>query len=118
MPDRTRTTSSRRSQRPTRNPRRRSLGLGGFVGLILLLLTGVTFFVRQSQVRRFEKRIEALQQEIKYYTQANENLREQINVLRSDQYIEKVAREKLGLVKPGEIQYILADPDRENTIEK
>lgn len=90
--------------------RKRRFGLGGFIGLALALMLGVTFFVRQSQVRQLEKYIEALEQEIQYYTQANDNLRDQINMLRSDQYIEKVAREKLGLVKPGEVQYILTDP--------
>lgn len=91
-------------------PRSQRFGLGRFVGLALLLMLGITFFVRQSQVRQMEKYIEALEQEIQYYTQANDNLRDQINMLRSDQYIEKVAREKLGLVKPGEVQYILTDP--------
>lgn len=91
-------------------PRKRRFGLGGFVGLALALMLGITFFVRQSQVRQLEKYIEALEKEIQYYTQANDNLRDQINMLRSDQYIEKVAREKLGLVKPGEVQYILTDP--------
>ncbi len=90
--------------------RKRRFGLGGFIGLALALMLGITFFVRQSQVRQLEKYIEALEQEIQYYTRANDNLRDQINMLRSDQYIEKVAREKLGLVKPGEVQYILTDP--------
>ncbi|MBE3520119.1 MAG: septum formation initiator family protein [Firmicutes bacterium] len=92
-----------------RNMKRR-FGLGGFLAVALALMLAITFLVRQSQVRQLEKYIEALEQEIQYYTQANENLRDQINMLRSDQYIEKVAREKLGLVKPGEVQYILTEP--------
>lgn len=31
----------------------------------------------------------------------------------SDEYIEKTAREKLGLVKPGEIQYMLVSDNPE-----
>lgn len=43
--------------------------------------------------------------------QQNEQLRERIRRLRSDDhYLEKLARERLGLVKKGEIMYRLREP--------
>jgi cell division protein FtsB len=42
----------------------------------------------------------------------NESLRERVNRIRHDDlYLEKIAREELGLVKPGETVYRFAAPD-------
>lgn len=46
-----------------------------------------------------KKRIEASIEEQK---QLNEDLKKQKEEVNSDQYIERIAREKLGMVKPGE----------------
>jgi cell division protein FtsB len=43
----------------------------------------------------------------------NDALRERVDrVRRDDDYLEKVAREELGLTRPGETVYRLASPDR------
>ena len=47
----------------------------------------------------YTKEIEAKQYLVEYYNNRNENIT-------SDEYIESVAREKLGLVKPYEIVYV------------
>jgi cell division protein FtsB len=52
----------------------------------------------QSKVTRVEREIAAMERR-------NEAIREQIEYMQSDEYIEKTAREKLGLVKPGDIVY-------------
>ena len=36
-------------------------------------------------------------------------IREEIERHRSEEYIERVAREKLGLVKPGETRFIISE---------
>jgi cell division protein FtsB len=48
-----------------------------------------------------------MQQDIQHYAAVNESLEKQLEVLKSDEYVEKTAREKLGLVMPGEVQYML-----------
>jgi cell division protein FtsB len=48
-----------------------------------------------------------IEREIEYYRAMNEALMEQVETLKSPEQIEKVAREKLGLVMPGEVQYML-----------
>jgi cell division protein FtsB len=52
---------------------------------------------RQSEVMQLAREIEAIEQE-------NAKLGQEIERLRSDMhYIEKIAREELGLVRPGEL---------------
>ena len=56
-----------------------------------------------------KRRLAELKSEIEYYRSMNETLEKQAQMLSSDEYIEKAAREKLGLVKPGEIQYMFVE---------
>lgn len=78
-------------------------------GVILGIAVLSTFAIRQSEVIAAKKRLAALESEIEYYRNMNETLERQAELLSSDEYIEKTAREKLGLVKPGEIQYMLVN---------
>lgn len=50
----------------------------------------------RQEARALEQRIEQLKKE-------NRRLTQDLDYLRSDQYIEKVAREELGLVRPGDV---------------
>lgn len=59
---------------------------------------------------RMKYQISVVNQEIEVWEERCNELREQIEYLSSDDYVEKMAREKLGLVKPGEIQFIVTDP--------
>jgi len=74
---------------------------------VLFMAVGTAFVLRQAEVMATERRLQAIQQEIQYYVSLNESLEKQIEVLKSDAYIEKTARDKLGLVMPGEVQYML-----------
>jgi len=51
-----------------------------------------------GQVGDLERRVEAIRFQ-------NELLREQIDFAKTDAYIEQVAREELGLVRPNEVLY-------------
>lgn len=57
----------------------------------------------EAEIRRVEARIASVEAE-------NEALRRQLSYMQSDEYIEKVAREELGLVMPGEVAVIVASP--------
>lgn len=55
---------------------------------------------------RMNKTYKALQQEINSLGKENERLKKEVEALKNDpHYIEKLAREKLGLSKEGEIIY-------------
>ena len=77
-----------------------------FVG-VLFIAVAVAFIFRQAEVMAVQKNLAAMQQEIEHYRSLNESLANQIVALRSDEYIEKAARDKLGLVMPGEVQYMI-----------
>jgi cell division protein DivIC len=59
---------------------------------------------------RMEYQISVVEREIAVWEERCNELLEQIEYLSSDEYVEKMAREKLGLVKPGEVQFIVTDP--------
>ena len=68
-----------------------------------------TFFDQQVKINRYNSQIEMYNQEI----EAKQNLVEYYNTqsenITSDEYIESVARERLGLVKPYETIYVDAN---------
>ncbi len=92
-----------------RPPRRRiRWGTLLLIGLaVWLVWTFGQGFVRSYQLKQelaeVESRIRAV--EIR-----NEKIRSELERLQSAEYIERMAREELGLVKPGEELYILSQP--------
>ena len=59
------------------------------------------------EVRRRRAAYADLKREVEQITAANADLKRQIHALRTDPYvIEKLAREKLGYTRPGELIYI------------
>jgi len=64
-------------------------------------------------LRRERKDFDSLQQKIQQLQQENQRLESQIKALKSDpKAIEKLAREQMGLARPGEIIFTL--PDKHN----
>lgn len=95
----------------------------GRVKLIILLgvlvYSGITFANQQSmlavQVQKqaeLENQQETLQREIDF-------LRNELNYIGTDEYVEQQARIRLGWLKPDEVKYVegqgAADPDNEET---
>jgi cell division protein FtsL len=87
-----------------RQKKPRTIKLTGLWLVVVLLV--VSFAIRQTEVVRIRRRIEEAQDEINHLRISNSALEQQIDTMRTEEYIEKVAREKLGLVMPGEVQYI------------
>jgi len=52
------------------------------------------------------KQIQQLKQEEQSVQDKNQELKDEVKMSKSDSYIEKLARERLGLVKPGETPVI------------
>ncbi len=81
--------------------------------IILLVLLGFIFYsfggqmVEMYNVQHEIKKIRVQMDELRA---KNTDLRKQIDQLKSDAYIEREAREKLGLVKPGEKIILEAKP--------
>lgn len=73
--------------------------------LVLVVYATVTLVSLQSQVTEKEIQAAALQDDITAAQQENLRLEQAINALGTDEGVEAVARQKLGLVAPGEILF-------------
>ena len=83
--------------------------LSHIVAIAFVMYFSYTFFDQQlkinrynSQIEMYNKEIEAKQNLVEYYNTQNDNIT-------SDEYIESVARERLGLGKPYETIYVDAN---------
>ena len=74
--------------------------------LAALILLAIIFVPGYIKLASLNKENQGLTQEIQRLKQANEKLERELSLLEEDkEYIEKIAREKLGLTKEGEIIY-------------
>ncbi len=76
------------------------------LGLLLVLLVMDNIFGTHGYLamRRTQKEIAALKKDLQRLNDENQQLAEQVKALKSDpQLIEKIARDELGLARPGEV---------------
>ena len=73
--------------------------------LVLVVYATVTLVSLQSHATEKETQPAALQDDITAAQQENLRLEQAINALGTDEGVEAVARQKLGLVAPGEILF-------------
>ncbi|MGH2655840.1 MAG: FtsB family cell division protein [Actinomycetota bacterium] len=76
---------------------------------VILILTGVASagVVRQYLGQRAE--IDRLEQEVRSIETDRERLEEELTRLHDPEHLERLARECLGMVKPGEIRFVVPD---------
>ena len=102
-----RSKNSRKTARARQN-KRTMLGITAVVCVLMavVLVQGQSL---SSKLSANARRTEELQQQIEDENQRTEDIGEMQEYMQSDEYAEKVAREKLGLVKDGEILFKEAD---------
>ncbi|HWP29750.1 MAG TPA: septum formation initiator family protein [Chloroflexota bacterium] len=90
-------------------------------GLLLAVLVPVCLFMLAATAQRavegyeMSRRIEAVRREVAALQQRNLELQARIARYRSDAYIERVAREELNLVRPGDVPVIVIAPTPQPT---
>ena len=85
---------------------RQILGLGLFA-LLVHDVFGTHGFIA---MRRTQKEIEQIRDQISKINDENKSLSDQVNSLKTDpKAIERIAREEMGLARPGELIYKLPD---------
>ncbi len=95
--------------------RRRRRFVAAVVALLLAALVVYVFvFSRHGYLRRRElaRENQRLQQELEDMRAENARLREELSRLDDPEAVEKLAREKLGLVKEGEKVYRFVEKDK------
>lgn len=106
--DRTKKRGARRAEVPLERPQ--LIFIMAAVGTAFLAL--LTLFGQQGvlEVYALKRKIKVTSEEVNLYERQNRELRELIKNLKQDPYtIEQIAREELGLVKPGETVYEFVD---------
>lgn len=78
-----------------------------------LIYVGVTFVRQELKLRQLRAEEEACQQKILVLKEDVEELEEELENASSPETIERIAREKLKMVKPNEIIYIIQEDDVE-----
>lgn len=87
--------------------------------IIGLLTLGVVIAFARGFVRnlRLKQEVTKIQREIQAMELRNAELEKEIMRMQSPEHVERVAREELGLVKPGETLYILSQPLDEDAVQ-
>ncbi|MHB8158251.1 MAG: FtsB family cell division protein [Desulfocucumaceae bacterium] len=80
--------------------------LPAIIAVFLLFYLLMSFFTHFNRLYVLQNDIKDIEQQLGELKLKNEDLRKQIKQVQSDAYVEQMAREKLGLVKPGESRII------------
>lgn len=80
---------------------------------IIAVIAAFNFYQNMTRMTQIENRIKKIEAEIAETEAENEQLQKQIQNSDNKEYIEEVAREKLGLVKPGEKLLIPVESKKE-----
>lgn len=87
--------------------RKKSNRLIGAIICVLVVAICFVFFVRSRELKEqnadTNQQIEALQNEIAEEEERTKRLEEYAKYVNTKQYVEEMAREKLGLIYPGEL---------------
>lgn len=78
------------------------------VGILVLIILGFTVFGDRGLIKlvSYQRQREALAAEASRLQQENQRLTDEIERLKGDDsYLEQLAREELGMVKPGELVF-------------
>ena len=84
--------------------------------VLVCVFTGFGFAIdkvcsdRQAQFEAKLAELDEVKEEVTTLELQNERLRETVALLKTDAGVEEVAREKLGLVKPGELAFAVVPP--------
>lgn len=72
----------------------------------LLVYFVITFTKQQEEINLIQNEMKNLQHKIEKEKETEDELLELQSIIETDEFIEKIAREKLGMVKEGERIYI------------
>lgn len=73
------------------------------VSVIFCVALSVTYLVRYNNIKHLLQREQELKEKVDGLERDNRQLKQQLEILSTPEGIERLARERLGLVKPGEL---------------
>ncbi len=93
---------------------------GILVVTLLFLLIGAAFLtqlVPYQQILDSQRQVNAARAQLQALEEENALLQADVDALHTESEVEKLAREKLGYVRPGERAYVVLDPPGANSEE-
>ncbi|CCU77591.1 Cell division protein DivIC (FtsB), stabilizes FtsL against RasP cleavage [Halanaerobium saccharolyticum subsp. saccharolyticum DSM 6643] len=82
--------------------------------VIIAVISVFNFYQNTTKINQIETQISEIETQIAKEKAKNEKLEKQIKNSDDNEYIEEIAREKLGLVKPGEKLLIPVESENKN----
>jgi cell division protein FtsB len=85
-----------------------------FMGVLALIIAGmavITAVIPFRQILEQQARVEGASAELARINLENELLNGEVQALQTPEEIERLAREKLGYVMPGETAYVVLEPE-------
>lgn len=84
----------------------KKLSLKNILLSLAAIYVGYILVTTQLSMNKIKAQIEVKQQELSKTKETNQKLQDEVNMSETGAYIEKLARERLGLVKEGETPVI------------
>ncbi|HEX6208569.1 MAG TPA: septum formation initiator family protein [Actinomycetota bacterium] len=81
----------------------------GLAAISFVLLLGLVFPLRQYVIQRSE--IAGLERQVQRLEEERVTLERRVERLRDPEYLERIARQCLGMVRPGEIAFVAVPED-------
>ena len=81
---------------------KRRVKLKNLIILVLSMIFIIGFIRQERAINRIEKEQKQRKEQLEEIKQENQRYKEQKNMIATGEYIEKLAREKLNMIKPGE----------------
>jgi cell division protein ftsL len=94
------------TKRPRRPVKAKASGMWKKMRYAIVILFALALVQQVYTIYSLHQEKQQLEQQLQELKKENESLSEQKKLLEDDKHIEGVAREELGLVKPGEVPYV------------
>ena len=78
---------------------------------LALIYFSVLFISQYSRLVQLRRSLHAIEMDIQSVTMQNEEMNKEIERLNSTSYIEQLARQELGMVRPGEMLFYFQEKD-------
>ncbi|PZN13011.1 MAG: hypothetical protein DIU69_01775 [Bacillota bacterium] len=104
-------------RRPRAARRRLRVRWGRLVAIVLGVYLAAGLVAQQVAYGQAQRELRALRAEVQRVAEENRALRERIQFLRGGEYIDAAARERLGLIRPGETVIQIVEPGAAGTSE-
>ena len=77
-----------------------------FVIVLMLICFGSSYAVTQMRYGQVTDHVNALSREKVTLIDRISDLSNQLSYVRTDEYVERIARDELNMIRPGEIRYV------------